>query len=351
VRDIGARGSDALPVTVAADGEVSVGPEPIGHLTGFDFRVDPAARLADKRLLLAAAERRLGEELDRRASALVDAPDNAFTLGTDEEGAAAVLWDGHVLARLSTGRSLTEPALRTVRALDRLSAERRAALRKRLESWLESRIGHELRALVSLSRAATDKSVSAGVRAVAAMLADAGGTLPRKALVGAIGDLHQDDRRALYRLGVRLGPLDVFHHQLLKPSAQGWRAALIAVRQNLPVPELPPPGAATIAADADPRGAQLAYRRLGLQWLRIDLADRLASHARQSREQDEPQPLDLKLATSLGLEGPAIDRLMGEIGFVKSGETWKWRGRRGPRGDRRSSPSHAFAALAELKRR
>ena len=39
VRDIGAHGADALPVTVAADGEVSVGPEPIGHLTGFDFRV------------------------------------------------------------------------------------------------------------------------------------------------------------------------------------------------------------------------------------------------------------------------------------------------------------------------
>ena len=41
VRDIGARGADALPVTVAADGEVSVGPEPIGHLAGFEFRVDP----------------------------------------------------------------------------------------------------------------------------------------------------------------------------------------------------------------------------------------------------------------------------------------------------------------------
>ena len=62
VRDIGARGADALPVTVAADGEVSVGPEPIGHLAGFDFKVDPTARHADKRLLLAAAERRLGDE-------------------------------------------------------------------------------------------------------------------------------------------------------------------------------------------------------------------------------------------------------------------------------------------------
>ena len=59
-------------MTVAADGEVSVGPEPIGHLAGFEFRVDPSARLADKRLLLAAAERRLGDELDRRAAGLVE---------------------------------------------------------------------------------------------------------------------------------------------------------------------------------------------------------------------------------------------------------------------------------------
>src|SRR3954462_3190041 len=78
VRDIGARGADALPVTVAADGEVSVGPEPIGHLTGFEFRVDQSARLADKRLLLAAAERRLGDELDRRAKELVEAENEIF---------------------------------------------------------------------------------------------------------------------------------------------------------------------------------------------------------------------------------------------------------------------------------
>src|SRR4051812_19869096 len=94
VRDIGARGSDALPVTVAADGEVSVGPEPIGHLTGFEFRVDPSTRLADKRLLLAAAERRLGEELDRRAAGLIDAPDDTFELVVEDNGGLAVAWTG-----------------------------------------------------------------------------------------------------------------------------------------------------------------------------------------------------------------------------------------------------------------
>src|SRR5205085_7915069 len=101
VRDIGARGGDALPVTVAADGEVSVGPEPIGHLSGFEFRVDPSTRFADKRLLLAAGERRLGDELDRRASALVEAPDQTFALVVEESGGLAIAWADHVLARLA----------------------------------------------------------------------------------------------------------------------------------------------------------------------------------------------------------------------------------------------------------
>src|SRR6059058_1868842 len=226
VRDIGARGADALPVTVAADGEVSVGPEPIGHLTGFEFRVDQSARLADKRLLLAAAERRLGDELDRRARALVEAEDETFELVTDDNGGLAIAWQGHVLARLAAGRSLLEPAIRTARALDRLSAQSRAALRSRLERWLDSQVDRHLRPLKKLAAAATDPASSPGVRALAAMLADAAGMLPRKSVLGAIAHLEQPDRRPLSRLRVRLGPLDVFLPQLLKPTAQFWRAAL-----------------------------------------------------------------------------------------------------------------------------
>ncbi|MEP7130596.1 MAG: helicase-related protein [Sphingomicrobium sp.] len=350
VRDIGARGADALPVTVAADGEVSVGPEPIGHLAGFEFRVDQSARLADKRLLLAAAERRLGEELDRRANALVHAPDEAFALVAEEAGNLAVAWQGHVLARLAPGRSLLEPALRTSRALDRLSAPTRAALRARLERWLDAQIERHLRPLKTLAAAATGAGTPPGVRALAAMLADAGGTLPRKAMLSAIAHLEQADRQALHKLKVRLGSLDVFVIPLLKPVPQFWRAALLAVRTGQPMPMLPGPGAATLAADADPRGAALAYRRLGREWVRIDLADRLASHARRVRSAGGGNPVDGDLATSVGLSDDAIARLMDEVGFTRSGETWKWRGRRPARERPRTAPSHAFAELAKLKR-
>ena len=350
VRDIGSHGADALPVTVAADGEVSVGPEPIGHLAGFDFRVDPTARLADKRLLLAAAERRLGDELDRRARSLIEAPDQTFELVIEDDGRAAVGWNGNVLARLAAGRSLLEPALRTSRALDQLSAARRAELRARLEAWVDSQIDRNLRALKKLAAAATDRSSSSGVRALAAMLTDSGGVLPRRSLVGSIAALEQSDRQTLHRLGVRLGPLDVFHPALLKPSAQQWRAILQSVRANHPVPALPAAGAATLDADAEATGAALAYRRLGRQWLRVDLADRLARHAHKVRSAGGDEPVDMALATSVGLDEAGIARLMEEVGFTRAGEAWKWRGRRPPRQERGGSRSHAFAELAKLKR-
>jgi ATP-dependent RNA helicase SUPV3L1/SUV3 len=351
VRDIGARGADALPVTVAADGEVSVGPEPIGHLAGFEFMVDPTARHADKRLLLAAAERRLGDELDRRAAKLCEAPDTEFRL-VEEAGGLAIGWDGQILARLAPGRSLMEPAVRTARALDRLSTERRAKLRARLERWVESQVDRHLPALKSLARAAGDRSVSPGIRALAAMLVDAGGLLPRRAIAAQLGQLDKADRHRLYQLHVRLGALDVYVQALLKPAAQQWRAALLAVRSGQPMPRLPQPSAATLDGSADPRGASLAFRRIGTSWLRIDLADRLAAHAHQVRQHGGEDPVDVALATSLGLDEATVRHLMAEIGFVPSGEAWKWRGhrrprRREPQGPR---PGNAFAALAGLKR-
>ena len=271
VRDIGARGADALPVTVAADGEVSVGPEPIGHLTGFDFRVDPNARLADKRLLLAAAERRLGDELDRRANALVDATDETFELIVDEAGGPAVGWEGHVLARLAPGRSLLEPALRTARALDRLSAhEPRRAARA------GSNPGSTRRSIAICARSSslprpppTPPARPAYARSRRCSPMPAASFRARRCSARS----RTSSRPTATRFtgsSVRLGPLDVFLLPLLKPVAQHWRAALLAVRTGQTMPGLPSAGAATLAgrcrparrrARLPPAGSQLAPHR------------------------------------------------------------------------------------------
>jgi ATP-dependent RNA helicase SUPV3L1/SUV3 len=169
-------------------------------------------------------------------------------------------------------------------------------------------------------------------------------------VVSSIGTLEQKDRQLLYRLKVRLGPLDVFLPPLLKPAAQLWRAALLSVRSDEPMPKLPPPGAATLPADADPRGAALAYRRAGRSWVRVDLADRLASHAHKVRSAGGENPVDVEFATSIGLDEDALSKLMSDVGFAKAGDAWRWRGRHaGKRQERREAGSHAFAELAKLR--
>ena len=108
------------------------------------------------------------------------------------------------------------------------------------------------------------------------------------------------------------------------------------------MPLLPPAGSATVHGSADPRGAMLAYRRFGATWLRIDLADRIASHAHAARAAGKAEPIDPALITSLGLDAEALRKLMAEIGFVPAGANWRWRGRR---------PERPVAAVARPIRR
>jgi ATP-dependent RNA helicase SUPV3L1/SUV3 len=117
------------------------------------------------------------------------------------------------------------------------------------------------------------------------------------------------------------------------------------------MPRLPQPSAATLDGSADPRGAALAFRRIGTSWLRIDLADRLATHAHHVRANGGEDPVDRALATSLGLDEPTVRHLMAEVGFVPAGEAWAWRGHRRQRpAPQPPRPGNAFAALAGLKR-
>jgi ATP-dependent RNA helicase SUPV3L1/SUV3 len=168
--------------------------------------------------------------------------------------------------------------------------------------------------------------------------------------------LERDQRRALTKLGVRIGALDLFLPDALKPEAMRWRTALRAARADAAMPALPPKAAAALATPNDGQRALLAglgFRQLGPQMLRVDLIERLARHAHEARAGRHEKVVDEVLATSLGLSPQAIARLMKDIGFkpADNGVGWIWRGRRPPREEPRDggSASHAFAALAGLR--
>lgn len=108
LRDIGQSAAN-LPVDIEPDGTVCVDGETIGRLDGFRFSVDPATRHQDRKMLLAAAERRLGRILRVKAEELLGAPDTDFALMDEAGQAPGISWKGDAVATLHGGPALLTP--------------------------------------------------------------------------------------------------------------------------------------------------------------------------------------------------------------------------------------------------
>ena len=357
LRDIGRKGAGEFPVIVDEQGEVTVGSFAIGRMEGFSFEVDPTARHADRRMLLATAERRLGGEYEKRTAALVADTDEHFTLRTEVEKPVAILWRGHEVARLGPGKNLLSPRVLIDRKLDRLSERGRGAIVERLNLWVRHQVERSLATLRRAGQAAQDPASPPAVRSILAMLVDEGGIVPREAVAKALGSVEREQRKLVTRLGVRIGALDLFMPDVLKPEARRWRTALKAAAAGAAMPLLPAESTVILPCSPETDRAllqRLGFRALGPQMLRVDMVERLARHAHEARSAADRPVVDQALATSLGLQPQAVARLMRDLGFRPAAEdgAWVWRGPNRPR--RRESgpadPSHAFAALAGLRR-
>lgn len=352
LRQIGADASN-LPIVVGPKGEVSVEEHVLGQLNGFHFAVAADARVADKRMLLAAAEKGLAGELRQRGADLAAAEDDEFALAD-----GGVTWRGVVVARLDATGNPVRPRVRTDRSLDVLDAKARAAALGRIERWFAARIAADLPALATLDALSRNEGAGGRVRALAGALVEAGGMLPRRAAGALVETLDPAERKTLRKAGLVIGTLDLFAPALLKPRAAAARRALLGLS------EAPPEGATVLPRGA--AGADLAhgFRPLGQQAVRIDLAERIAQAAHDRRKGRVPFSPDPALATSMGLTADTIGKLMAQLGFqsvrAKGGEVaredqpprWVWKGLT-PLAKPKAPPrdtifSHAFAKLTEL---
>lgn len=302
-------GNDAslLPVRLSDAGAVIVDDEPIGHLAGFRFVVDPLARASDRKLLLAAAERHLPGLFARRAGALIAATAQPDGLALSDAG---LVWEEMVVARLEAGRSLLEPRLRIDPALDKLAPALRDSVRTAISAWFSARLDRALAPLRRLAVASAAHESGPDLRAMLLRLVDGGGVLARAG--SGLDRLDPRARDTLRRLGVRIGGLDIFVPAALRPDAvRVWLrlAALRGITPGAPPESLPP----TLGG----RDAPVGYRRVGREALRVDLADKLLqeAHRRRLRISARRVFLDPSRAVSMGLSTAGYAALLRAGGF------------------------------------
>ena len=358
-------GSDAQLLSFRLDGEeVLVEDEHIGTLEGFRFLVDPEARHADRKLLLAAAEKHVPPLLEQRAASLAKAI-RERTAALELAG-GTVLWEGRQLGKLTQGRSLLSPQLVLERSLDALAAPTRAALLEAAQQWIGEALG-PLDPLRRLEEASTSRNAGPELRALLIRLVEAGGMHNRAG--SGIDQLDKAQRGQLARLGVRVGALDLFVPQMLRPGPlAAWRElAVLSGHRSHPqaaLGDMPP--TLTVEGKQPPAG----YRRIGKQWIRLDMAEKLLREAHGMRAAGDRKAFAIHpaRAVSMGLTTASYAKLLRLAGFTPlmpkelaegahgppAPLRWRWRPpRRQVQPDKaRPQPAQtgAFTALAELVR-
>tara|TARA_R110002072_G_scaffold181232_16_gene337383 strand:- start:24246 stop:26777 length:2532 start_codon:yes stop_codon:yes gene_type:complete len=355
-----------LPIAIDADGTVRVEEEPIGRLEGLRFTVDHAAGHADRKMLLAAAEkalpRLLGERAEALAKELVPGASAAGVPSTVTLTRGALRWGEQVLATLAMRDGSVRPVLEPSRELAALPPSSRAVLIASLEAWLDARLA-VLAPLAKLQEAARDPGAGSEARALLLNLIAGHGFVSREQ--AGIEHLPKEMRPFLRRIGVTFGALDVFALALLKPAPRQLLAALDLDRRPLEAAMLP--------VIAGTRRLPAGYRPAGSQAIRVDLAEKIfrAAHETRAKAQGTERRgkfvLDLALPISIGLEQANAERLLGQAGFrveharpLAEGafgpprpHRWSWRPtRRQPERAKPAQPveGNAFAELAKLMR-
>ncbi|MEM6492366.1 MAG: disulfide oxidoreductase, partial [Pseudomonadota bacterium] len=232
---------DQLMSAIAADGGVVVEGQPIGRLAGFVFIPDLAADRDETKALLTAARRALSTETPALVSKFEAADDAAIRL----DDAGTLLWkDGEdresPVARLTGGDHALSPQVKLIES-DLLEGALRDRVQARLENWTTIWLVQTVGPLTTLRRAidAPESGLEAGGRAVAYQTLEGLGATRAEPLRAQIKALGQDERKAIARLGLRLGVDFVFMPDMMKPKPATAAALLYALSQN-ETPTAPP---------------------------------------------------------------------------------------------------------------
>jgi ATP-dependent RNA helicase SUPV3L1/SUV3 len=272
------RDEGEMTSSVAAAGEVTVEGEHLGRIEGFRFVADTAEGHTDQKAVLSAALRALRQDLPARLQAFASSADGELVFDSQ----LRVCWGGGPVARLLASGDVLAPKVEALPS-DLLDGPAREDVRKRAAAWVETRVRLGLSELMD-ARATTE--LPAGARGIVFQLCEGLGVLHRRPIERQLAELGEDDRKALARLGVRVGVFSLYFPSMLKPVPIRLRAGLWMISKGRDsIPPLPPEGRTSIdlPADADREFyAAIGYLPLGTHAIRADMVERLAAMARHA---------------------------------------------------------------------
>jgi ATP-dependent RNA helicase SUPV3L1/SUV3 len=355
-RRLEANETEELLSVVSTRGVVFVEGHEVGHVEGFTFHPDPLTQGQEKKLVLRAARRALGQEMPRRILRAETASDLAFKLLPNHR----IVWEGAEIARLKRGATILRPAVEMLNS-EFLDGAARERLRLRLTAFITAEIDGKLGPLTRALAAPPPE-----LRGVLHRLGEALGILPGEDIPPAL-------RPACKQAGLIAGRFALFMPAILKPKPAALRAILWALWHGQETPVLPEPG----LVSADPPAGWSAQLALAMGWLpagpvmlRLDVAERMGRELHYLIRK-QPMVLPAQLGSRMSLKPEQLSPVLNTLGLrvipaatldaktfgppappmlARSRHTAPRPPRPAPPPEAAPAPDNPFAALAALKR-
>lgn len=301
-----------LLAAIKQNSEVVVEGEFVGELQGFRFVADPAAQLGDGAAVNTAARRALVDEIQNRIQQLEQDEDKNLALTPDGQ----IIWRDAPIARLTAGSLLHQPHI-DILPTELLDGGQRDRVHQRCEKWLKHHIEAILGPVLALARI----EAGGGARGIAFQVQEALGAVPREQVQDLIALLDKDQRVALHRAGVRLGPVHVFVPKTAKTHAVNLRAILWSLKHEMALPApVPPNGRTSIhpePAVSKSFYAAIGYPVVGPLAIRVDILDRVIGRIHDSAREGRFK-LDHAFAELLGCTLDDLMAVLAALGYRRS---------------------------------
>ena len=203
---------------ISLENKVLIDSQFVGELKGLKFNIELTSGTLDTDIksIRKAARRGINEELIKRVQIIID--EKKLSLEEDNK----IYWKNNPIARIKKGNDYLSPDIEVITD-DALPSDSKKDLEVFLKSWLNDYINFELGDLINLSKI---NFKSQYLRALIFQIYENNGILKRRNVENTVKLISKDERKELWKMGIKLGRYHIYLPKMLKPKAVKLRITL-----------------------------------------------------------------------------------------------------------------------------
>ena len=204
-----------LKTEINSENKIYIDDQLIGEIKGLKFIIELTSKTleTDIKSIKKAARKGVKEELDKRVKKIVE--ENKLTIDSNSK----IIWKGNPIARLKKGINYLNPEIETI-ADESIDLQSKEKLEIFLKNWFENYINHLLGDLINLTKQKIDNQY---LRALVFQLYEKNGVIKRNEIENIIKLIPSEERKKLWKMGVKLGRYHVYLPKMFKPKAVEFR--------------------------------------------------------------------------------------------------------------------------------